>query len=94
MTLHRERNPVFTRFYLFVIINQISDLLPLKYTTYLSFDMPIDYEILKSMLGFIKRISYNFKNLNCSKALYIAHVLSYLECYCMVWSPDNDEHFS
>lgn len=44
------------------------------------------------MLGLVKRISHNFTNIQCRKAIYFDHVCSYLEIvlYCIVLCPDYD----
>lgn len=44
------------------------------------------------MLGFIKRVCYNFKNIECLKTLYFAYVRSHLEFACVIWSPEYDLH--
>lgn len=44
------------------------------------------------MLGFIKRISYDFNNVEALKAIYFAHVRSHLEYASVVWSPFYQHH--
>lgn len=60
----------------------------------LSFDRHIDCSVSKalSMLGFMKRICYNFTNVECLKSIYFAHVRSHLEFACIVWSPSYENH--
>lgn len=55
----------------------------------LNFNMHIDCKIAKaySMLGFVKRICADFKNLNTVRSLYCAIVRSQLEFSSVVWLP-------
>ena len=43
-----------------------------------------------SMLGFLKRICVEFKDVRCLVSLYNAHVRSHLEYASVVWSPSSD----
>lgn len=55
----------------------------------LSFDRHVDFITSKtySMLGFIKRICKQFKNVRALKSVYFAYVRSYLEYASVVWHP-------
>lgn len=39
------------------------------------------------MLGFIKRICYDFRDIRALKSIYCAHVRSHLDYACVVWQP-------
>ena len=45
-----------------------------------------------NMLGFIKRLCYNFNDPYTIKTLYVAYVRSILEYCCVVWSPFSITH--
>lgn len=93
----RNRNPIHCRLFLnserVDTVSQMRDL-GVIFNSKLCFDVHIDYVISKSMsmLGFIKRICYNFSNTNCLKSIYYAHVRSHLEFASEIWSPEQDTY--
>lgn len=62
----------------------------------LTFNRHVDFVTSKSysMLGFVKRICRNFKNVRALKSVYFAHVRSHLECASVVWHPHQFVHIS
>lgn len=64
------------------------------FTEFLNFNKHMDYITAKafSMLGFIKRIGKDFRNVTALKAIYLAHVRSHLEYASVVWSPYYQTH--
>lgn len=97
MSFCRNRNPIHCRLFLntelIVTVTQMRDL-GVIFTPKLCFGVHIDYVISKSMsmLGFVKRICFNFNNINCLKSLYFAHVRSHLEFASVIWSPEYDNY--
>lgn len=97
MLFTRKRHPLLARLFLssdlIVTVDQMRDL-GVLFLPNLNFDLHIDHIVSKSMLmlGFIKRICYNFTNVDCLKSIYFAHVRSHLEFACVVWSPDYQNH--
>lgn len=71
-------------------VTEISDLGVLMDPT-LSFKAHVDKKVAKaySMLGFLKRICADFRNLKCLTSIYNAHVRSHLEYASVVWSPSS-----
>ena len=59
----------------------------------LTFKPHISVKVAKaySMLGFLKRMCADFKDLKCLTSLYNAHVRSHLEYASVVWSPSGVE---
>jgi hypothetical protein len=55
----------------------------------LSFNYHVDYIVSKAyaMLGFMKRICYEFRDVRSLKSIYFAHVRSHLEYAAVVWYP-------
>lgn len=97
LSFYRKRIPHMVKLYIndeqLVSVNIIRDL-GVLFTSKLTFDAHIDFSVSKafSMLGFVKRICYNFNNIDCLKSIFFAHVRSHLEFACVVWSPDYDVH--
>lgn len=62
----------------------------------LTFDRHIELITSKaySMLGFVKRICKQFKNIQALKSVYFAHVRSYLEYASVVWHPFQLVHMN
>lgn len=92
MSFFRKRNPI--RFgYTFggVELKRIIEKrdLGVTLTENLSFNRHMECIVAKaySMLGFIKRICKNFRNVEALKSIYFAHVRSHLEYASVVWSP-------
>lgn len=69
-------------------LNEIKDL-GVIFDSKLIFGKHIEMKIAKSysMLGFVKRICYEFVNKDALKSIYCAHVRSHLEYASVVWSP-------
>ena len=59
------------------------------FDTKLNFNNHISYVVSKASkcLGFLFRVTKNFRNIHCLKALYCAIVRSILEYASLVWSP-------
>lgn len=64
------------------------------FTENLCFNKHVECMIAKaySMLGFVKRICRDFRNIDALKSVYFAHVRSYLEYASVVWSPYYQDH--
>lgn len=97
MCFFRKRNPV--RLHLRLFNNHLEQVdrmrdLGVIFVPSLSFSVHIDFIVSKSMsmLGFVKRVCYNFTNVECLKCLFFAFVRSHLEFACVVWSPDYAVH--
>lgn len=60
----------------------------------LSFDRHIDLVVTKasSMLGFLKRLCWNFYSLDALKAVYFSLVRSHLEYASIIWCPYYSVH--
>lgn len=92
LTFHRKRRPFISRLTCFdisvVSVSGIRDLGVLFNTT-MSFYRHIECCVSKalSMLGFVKRVCFNFNNLECIKSIYFAYVRSQIEFACIIWSP-------
>lgn len=99
MTFHKKRHPVTCRLHLgseqIVSVNEIRDL-GVLFTSNLLFNRHIEISCNKalSMLGFLKRVCFNFRNTDCLKSLYFAFVRSHVEFACVAWSPDYAVHVS
>lgn len=99
MTYHRIRSIIPTKFYfngqLIAHVAEMRDL-GVLFVPKLTFGHHIDFAISKalSMLGFVKRMCFNFRNIDCLKSIYFAHIRSHLEFACIVWSPDYDVHIN
>lgn len=97
LTFYRKTVPHIANFYLGVnqitTVDEIRDL-GVHFTRNLSFSRHIELVVSKSlsMLGFLKRICFDFRNIECLKCIYYAFVRSHLEFACVVWSPDYNIH--
>lgn len=99
MNYHRKNRPLKFSYCIgsvpLVNVSQTCDL-GVNFVSNLSFSKHIELIVskAKSMLGFLKRICYEFKNKNALKSIYCAHVRSHLEYACIVWSPNVNLHVS
>lgn len=74
-------------------VNEVRDL-GVVFTENVSFNRHIEVVIAKaySMLGFVKRVCRDFRNVEALKSLYFAYVRSHLEYASLVWSPYYQSH--
>lgn len=68
--------------------------LGVTFTEDLSFNRHVEIIIAKahSMLGFLKRVCRDFRNVEALKSVFFAHVRSHLEYASVVWSPYYQKH--
>lgn len=84
MSFFRIRNPIrFSYAIDGIVLKRVSEFrdLGVTFTEDLSFNKHVDLVVAKaySMLGFMKRICRDFKNVDALKSIYFAHVRSRLE---------------
>ncbi len=92
ISFHRNKHPIHYNYEIdgttLERVTEIRDL-GVILDTNMNFNSHIDRTIAKaySMLGFIKRICNNFRDIRAIKSIYCAHVRSHLEYACLVWQP-------
>lgn len=97
ITFHRKRRAYNARLSFFdtnlLIVEEIRDL-GVLFDVKLNFVSHMDLSVSKAliMLGFLKRICYKFKNIECLKSIYFSYVRSNLEFACIIWSPNYMSH--
>lgn len=92
MTYHRSRVSSEYNYYINnTMLERVHSMLDLGvlFDKKLSFNDHITLKIskAKAMLGFIKRITWEFKDITALKSLYYAHVRSHVEYCSCLWSP-------
>lgn len=97
MTFYRKRLPILFDYSLnndsVLRVTQMTDL-GVLFDHKLTFEKHINVIATKAnnILGFVKRITKDFKNIKCIKTLYCSLVRSILEYGSVVWSPSYNIH--
>lgn len=92
ITFTRKTKPIEHNYYVNnVMIKKVTSVrdLGIKLDSKMTFNEHIDMITNKSykQLGFVKRVSTAFKDVECIKILYFTFVRSILEYACSIWSP-------
>lgn len=92
MSFFRTRNPFRSEYHIEgATITRVTEMrdLGVTFTENLSFNKHMDIVVAKAyaMLGFIKRICRDFRNIETLKSIFFAHVRSHLEYASVVWPP-------
>lgn len=97
MSFHRKSNPIFYEYTIDnVRIGRVREFrdLGVILDEKLNFNSHIASKVSKaySMLGFLKRICHDFRNVKALTSIYNAHVRSHLEYASVLWNPSYDIH--